>query len=522
MTAASAKPVSPPAGDSPYLRTDTLAQSVFWLLGLTVAQRLVGFLRGVLFCRWLDAEALGQWDLAFSFLMLAAPIAVWGLPGSFGRYLEYFRQRGRLRTFLRRTTLASLGLGAIGVAVVVEWRETFSRWIFAQPGLGTVVLWIAVTLAVVIAYNFLVSLFTALRMFRLASLMQFVNTVAFAVAAGVLFLVGRVSTEGVVLAYGLGCLVATLWPLARLRAIWRDLPADQVTASGQAFWKRLLPFALWMWTINWLVNLFELVDRYLLLHQSGLPSSAALELVGQYHSARVVPLVIYSIATMVASTLTPHLSHDWEAGRRTAVATRLRLMLKVQSLLLTAAGVAVLAGADLLFGTAFGGKFAQGRAVLPLTLTYCVWAGLGEIALNYLWLRERAWQGSLALLVGLGANVALNLSLVPAYGLAGAVLGTLTAKGLVMLLIVACARWEGLPLDWPLVLILLLPGALCGGPWVAAGLWLSVAALILASPRWLSADERRLANDFQNRVRDRWRAWRGHPAEYSVAHVSAT
>lgn len=509
MTAATASPASPPAEDSPYLRTETLAQSVFWLLGLTVAQRLVGFVRGVLFCRWLDAEALGQWDLAFGFLMLAAPVAVWGLPGSFGRYLEYFRQRGRLRTFLGRTTGASLVLGGLGVAVVAGWRETFSRWIFARDDQGSVVLWIAVTLAAVIAYNFLVSLFTALRMFRLASLLQFVNTLAFAAVAGVLFGIGRASTEGVVVAYGLGCLVALAWPLVRLRSIWRELPADQPAASGQAFWARLLPFALWMWTINWLVNLFELADRYLLLHHSGLPGGQALELVGQYHSARVVPLVIYSIATMMASTLTPHLSHDWEAGRREVVVTRLRLMLKLQSLLLTAAGVAVLAGADLLFGSAFGGKFAQGQAVLPLTLAYCIWAGLGEIALNYLWIRERAWQGSLALVVGLGVNVALNLALVPAYGLPGAVLGTLVAKGLVMLLIVACGRWEGLPVDWPLVLILLLPGALGGGVWVAAGLWWAVALLVLSSPRWLPADERRLASEFFARVRGRWSTWRG-------------
>ncbi len=65
-------------------KIETLAQSVTLLLAITVVQRAIGFARGVLLCRWLDPDELGQWDLALGFLMLAAPVAVLGLPGSFG------------------------------------------------------------------------------------------------------------------------------------------------------------------------------------------------------------------------------------------------------------------------------------------------------------------------------------------------------------------------------------------------------------------------------------------------------
>src|SRR5690349_2135694 len=88
--AARAAPVE--AGSLPKLRHDTLAQSVVALLVLAVLQRAIGFVRGVLVCRWLSPDELGEWDLAFSFLTLAAPLAVLGLPGSFGRYVEHFRQ----------------------------------------------------------------------------------------------------------------------------------------------------------------------------------------------------------------------------------------------------------------------------------------------------------------------------------------------------------------------------------------------------------------------------------------------
>src|SRR4029078_4578573 len=95
------------------LRPDTLAASVTILLVANIIQRSIGFGRGILFCRWLAPEELGTWDMGYRFLLLAAPVVVLGLPGSFGRYLERYRQRGQLRTFLRRATIWTVTFGVI-------------------------------------------------------------------------------------------------------------------------------------------------------------------------------------------------------------------------------------------------------------------------------------------------------------------------------------------------------------------------------------------------------------------------
>jgi O-antigen/teichoic acid export membrane protein len=71
------------------VQADTLAVSVVILLLATVVQRSVGFGRSVFFCRWLTPEALGEWEMVYSFLMLAAPLAVLGVPGSIGRNAEH-------------------------------------------------------------------------------------------------------------------------------------------------------------------------------------------------------------------------------------------------------------------------------------------------------------------------------------------------------------------------------------------------------------------------------------------------
>ncbi|MCE9604907.1 MAG: oligosaccharide flippase family protein, partial [Planctomycetia bacterium] len=122
------------------IRADSLAEGVIILLALTVVQRLVGFVRGIIFCRSLDVDQLGEWDLAFSFLMLAAPLAVFGLPGSFGRYVEAYRASGQLRTFLRRTTLGSVVPAIVFCVGSAVFSTSIAELIFGDPADAPLVL----------------------------------------------------------------------------------------------------------------------------------------------------------------------------------------------------------------------------------------------------------------------------------------------------------------------------------------------------------------------------------------------
>ena len=87
--------------------TDSLAFGIVFAIALTVIQRAVGFGRGILFCRIMTDQELGQWSLVYSFLMLLAPFAVLGLPGCFGRYSEYYLGRKQLGIFVRRIAFIS-------------------------------------------------------------------------------------------------------------------------------------------------------------------------------------------------------------------------------------------------------------------------------------------------------------------------------------------------------------------------------------------------------------------------------
>jgi O-antigen/teichoic acid export membrane protein len=472
------------------LPTDTLVDSVLILLGLSVVQRLVGFVRAVLFCRWLDAEQLGLWDMAFSFLLLAAPLAVLAIPGSFGRYLEHYRQRGQLHAFLRRAILACGGLALAALAGTVLARRWFSVLIFGSEDQSPMVVLAAGCLVAVIAYNFLIELFTALRNIRLVSAMQLVNSVAFAVLGVALLVSWQCSARSVLLAYGGSCLIAAVWAGCWLPRVWHAAPPAARPMRQAALWAKVLPFAAWILLASMLMNLFGMVDRYMIIHFSGTPAVQALDAVGNYHSSRVVPLLLVSIAAMLSTMIMPHLSHDWEAGRRELVAARLRLFLKLFGFALFAGAVAVLLAAPLLFTVALRDKFPCGEAVLPWTLIYCTWFGLWLVMQDYLLCAEKARLASAALACGLVLNVLLNLVLLPRLGLEGAVLSTTAANALSLGLICLFNRRLGFHLDKGAMLVILLPMLLCLGPWVALAGLATVVADGIWDDRLFSPEEK--------------------------------
>jgi O-antigen/teichoic acid export membrane protein len=472
---------------------------VLILLGLTALQRLVGFGRAVLFCRWLDAEQLGQWDMAFGFMMLVAPLAVLAIPGAFGRYVELYRRQGQLRAFLRRTILACGGLAVVTVLGIHLARRHLSELVFGTPQEAQLVSLLAISLAAAVASYFLIELFTALRNVRLVSALNMVNSLSFA-ALGVCLLLGWHQTAAsVVLAYGGACLVTAAVGIWWLWRTWASLPQVVRPLTHRALWSKVLPFAGWVLLAAVLANLFQIVDRYMIVHYSGMPAAEALVQVGNYHSSRVVPLLLVSIALMLSTIITPHLSHDWEAGRRNRVTARLALFLKLVGFAMVAAAVVVMFAAPLLFGVAFEGKFAGGRAVLPWTLTYCIWFGLAMIAANYLWCAERARLVSLAMLVGLLVSVGLNLLLLPRLGLMGAVLATTAANLIVLVLICVFNQLLGFRTDLGTWVVLALPVTLVLGhwlgPWPALLTLLAVGLEAFRGDRLLSLEEKRQLAD---------------------------
>ncbi len=460
------------------VQVDTLAVSVVILLLSTVVQRSVGFGRSVLFCRWLTPETLGEWEMVFSFLMLAAPLAVLGVPGSFGRYVEHYRQRGHLRTFLHRAaawttvcTVAALGL--------IEWfAAECSQLLFGRADSAALVRGIGLCLATVILNHTLTALLAALRLYRIVSAMNFAQSVLFA-AVSLVLLWRSPTVTSILVGFSVSSIVASLGALAWAWPALVHLESSQDRLAHGPFWGKLLRFALFVWASNLLSQLFAVVDRYMLVHCAGLSPAEALDQVGHYHSSRLIPLLVVSVAELLSGLIMPHLSHDWEAGRHEHVGRRLNLAVKLTSAALLVGGSCILAAAPFLFHVVLERRYDEGLAILPWTLAGCVWYGIYCIAQNYLWCAEKAKLATTPLGLGLVANVLLNFLLLPKYGLHGAVFATAASTVLCLATVLLLSRRHGMQLDAGTWILAMAPIALGFGVWaaIAASIVLGVAAL---------------------------------------------
>ncbi|TWT35695.1 MurJ-like flippase [Posidoniimonas corsicana] len=457
-----------------------------------MVQRSVGFGRGILFCRWLDAESLGHWEMAYGFLLLAAPLAVLGLPGSFGRYLTRYREDGMLWMFLRRTAAWTFGLAAVAVATLLAFRGQFAGLVFGEPNQTLMMTAVAACLAVVILMHFLEAVFAGLRLFRVVSVMYFCQSMLFAAGALSLIRFWRADALSVIVAYGAGCLATSLGVLAWSAFRAEAAPDAAPGLSHRQFWPPLMRFAVWVWVTNLLSNLFAVIDRYMIVHCGAFTADEALAQVGNYHASALVPMLLVSIANLLVGAMTPHLSHDWEAGRRGAVSDQLNLTLKLAPLVMLAAGAVVLACNPLLFGWVLEGRYAYGRAVAPWTLATCVWFGMLLVSQTYVWCAEKSRRAAWPLATGLLANIGLNLVLLPRMGLLGAVVATAVATLIAFAIQLWVNHRVGMRVSPGLFICGLSPLALAGGLTTTLPLLLAAGVGVLFTDLLVDAQEKRL------------------------------
>jgi O-antigen/teichoic acid export membrane protein len=483
----------PSASDQLDQLSDSIATGVVFAMLLTVGQRIVGFIRGILFCRIMTDQELGQWSMLWSFLMLLAPLAVLGLPGCFGRYTEHYRHRGQLRTFIQRIAGVSLVLTLTLAVIMVAAPERVSWLIFRDSNQVTIVFALAASLVVVSASNFLSSLMESLRQVRAVTAMRFVTGIAFAVVGTTMITVMQDRSAAATLGYGISCALGSIpaiWFLWKYRNnIVDETESDQLRHS--TMWKKIAPFAAWLWASNLFHNLFEVSDRYMLIHWSEAAADVAQGFVGQYHSGRVVPLLLVSVSAVIAGLLMPYMSAAWEKDERELACRQSNWSVKLLAIGFTAGGILVLFLAPILFDGIFQGKYDDGLAVLPMTLLYCIWFALFTVAQNYLWVAEKGKWAAVIVAVGLGTNIALNMLLIPEYGLQGAVVATMLGNAVNLILVyignhkLGCHTDAGIWLTSLMPLLLLLPLE-------AAVIGFGIFAIVGFTTEWLlSADEKR-------------------------------
>lgn len=477
------------------MKSDTIAAGVFFALAMTVGQKIIGFVRGILFCRFMTDQELGQWSMVWSFLMLLAPLAVLGLPGCFGRFSEYYRSRGQLRSFIMRIAAVSTFMTIAIVGWIAAYPSFVSTLVFGTDQQVGVVIAMAVALVIVSLSNFLSSLMESLRQVKTVTAMRFVTGIVFAVVGSYLIWVWDDSASAAAVGYAVACVVGiapAVWVLWKFRG---DINNHGDDLGHAEMWKRIAPFAIWLWASNLFHNFFEVADRYMLIHWSDTTAELAQGFVGQYHSGRVVPLLFVSVATMLGGVLLPFMSAHWEAGKPERAVKQLNWTVKLVSLSFTAGGIVVMLMAPLLFQVILQGRYDEGLKVLPLTLVYCTWFCLFIVGQDYLWVAEKGKWAAFSIFAGLAANIVLNMLLIPSMGLMGAVLATTLGNLLNLLLIFGFNHYFGCKADAGIWACAATPLLMIVNPFFGVACMIGLVTVAWGSDWFFSEDEKSEISD---------------------------
>ncbi len=468
---------------------DSLASGLAFMLLANVGQRGIGFCRNISFCRFLDEGSLGLWALASSFLLLAAPLAVLGLPGTFGRLIESYRLRKQLRPLLVRIAIiSSIGFVLIAATLLTAYQES-SSWIFGiDIGLGSMSIVVFALLSVVL-FNTTTEMLNGLRKSRVVSAMHTVNSLSFT-ALSILGLLVWQDWRTILIAFAVASLCGLVPSARSMIGIWRESAGDHPKLSDSAMWNRVMPFALSIWVMNLLSNLFDVVDRYMLLYLAESQELGA-ALVGQFHSARILPLLLTSLTMMLSSMLLPYLASDWESGNKHRVKESLRLTSKISMCFFFFLSILSLAVSPALFNNFLEGRFSDGLEIMPIALAHCCFLATGTLLQNYFWCIEKGRVVGFILALGLLINIVLNAWWVPLYGLSGAMCATTVSGGAILMLTWWSLYCHGIELDRTNLILSLLPIALLLGTLPSVCIAALVVVLSSRTSLVLSTEEKR-------------------------------
>jgi len=484
--------------DSPSLHekdhdADGLVSGVSWMLVANVLQRGIGFARNLAICHFLSQQQLGMWALASSFFAMGAPLAVLGLPGTFGRFAETYRSYGQLKQFVVSLMAVSLcGLIAMSLCVMAMPIAS-SSFIFGAPQDMLTMLALCVALGCIALFNAGTELMNGLRRAKIVSSMHTVNSLALT-ATGLAALIVWPDWRAMIIAFAASALIGLIpsLPVFLDRSYWTTSP--NVDFSQTKMWGRIAPYAANIWFFNAITNTFDIVDRMMLLHWGSATqtSEAGQSLIGQLHSGKLLPALLASVSLMFSGILLPYLVRDWESNRRQRVVQFLRSFITVGTILFVGASIGAMIIAPTLFQWLFASKYAEGLAVMPLALIAVCWMAVALNLHNYFWCAERGRVLALIALGSLTVNIIANAMLIPSMGLRGALTSSMLATGFDLFGTILVMRTLGADMRRGSFLILLLPLTLAGGVLPATLVWSGVVIACSRTDWILSPDEKRL------------------------------
>jgi len=432
------------------LKSDTLLQSVSVALILTIVGRVVSLGRGFLLARVLDPSELGQWALMIDAVYVLSFFLLLGIPSGLSRYVETCRREGTLRTFLFRLGTRAFGATLIICLAGLFFHKQVGSLLFGDSESGALVVLTLTVAASLVVFGLLQGVLHGLRLFRLDSWIELLQSVGFlAIAGGLLFWWRRDAIAG-----GMALLIVTLLAAVVVGwIVWRQLrtieatepPNEKATAlTGRGIWWGLIIYSLGMWSAGSLQSVWQCIDRYMLLHLSPASVEVSLAQIGDYFIISRLAAPIAALVGMVGVVLLPHAAQLWERRRRKEVVRLVGITTKLSAVMLTFFGGALVLLKPYAFWIIAGRMPVAGSAIYELVIVTVVLVSIHYVIRTYLLCAEKTWWVAGVWLGALAVNFALNYFLIPRYQIYGAALATFSSAGVALFAIFVTTSWHGM------------------------------------------------------------------------------
>ena len=429
--------------------------------------RVVNFLGQVVLARWLGPAMLGLYALGWGAFRLLTLPATLGIHNGVQRYGSISRSRDGAggESLLRLALKITVGAGAViglGLAGASRW---LAFEVYNEPRLAPILLIFGLALPAAALLRVAAAATRVSQDLRASVILEdFGQPFVFALLAVILLWQG-VGVLGAALAAGLSFLL-----LAPPALIWAfrwfpraaDAAGDVALVSGAGLVRYSVPTALAGTvgvTMTWLDRL--LVGYYL-------PNEA----VGWYQVAAQASGAFAVVLGAFNAIFAPMIAGLIERGERGRLEDLFRIATKWGMLAVLPGGTLCLLFPEAAIGAIFGADYAP--AALPLViLVVGQLAHAATGAVGYLLMmsgRPNTWLGLSA--AALAADVALNIVLIPRYGLGGAAAATAISVALLYLggLALVRARLEIWPWDRRLLGVVATAALVFGGTALVHGL----------------------------------------------------
>lgn len=382
-----------------------------WLMGEKILRMVIGLFVGIWVARYLGPEKFGLFSYAQSFVGLFVALAGLGLDGIVIREMvtDPSKQAALLGTAFRLKLV-----GALSVLIVLAIATQLSE----QDGLATLMIFIIASSTIFQSFN-VIDLFFQANV--LSKYVVYSNTISLLVSS--IIKVILVVNEAALIAFAMVVLVDSI--ILMMGFVYFFKRHSNMALDKLHFNKKL---AINLLKDSWPLILSGLViSIYMKVDQVMIKEMIGAEAVGQYAAAVKLSEAWYFIPMVIVSSLFPAIISAKKQSEELYY-ERLQKSYDLMVWLAIAIALPMTFLSDWVVDLLYGEQYSQAGSVLMIHIWAGVFVFLGVAFSNYLTNENLTIKSFLRTFLGAIINVALNLVLIPRYGIKGAAIATLFSQ----------------------------------------------------------------------------------------------